>query len=83
MGVAASCSKQPGPRNRTENGCAEMLPDDSFHLNFVGRPKKPQSPISPYFKSQQDGARGKAEQGLHSFHAAGQEMPPKEAWHYR
>ncbi|XP_064921180.1 synaptotagmin-8 isoform X3 [Columba livia] len=52
--------------------------------------------LSPYFnevfvfevpfsqiQSRQDGARGKAEQGLHSFHAAGQEMPPKEAWHYR
>lgn len=46
-GVAASCSKQSHPRDGPDNGCAELLPDGSFHLNFVGRSKKPKPPISP------------------------------------
>ena len=78
MGAAASCPKQPGPRNRTDNRCVEMLSDGSFHMNFVGRPKKPKPLISPYFRSWQDRAREEAAQGLHSFRSVRQKMPPKE-----
>lgn len=60
VGVAASCPEQPSARNRTDNGYVEMLPNGSFHLKFVGRPKKSKPPISPYFRSRQEEARGEA-----------------------
>lgn len=82
MGVAVSCPKQPSARNRTDNRYMEMLPNGSFHLKFVGRPKKPKPPISPYFRSRQEEARGEAAQELHSFHVAGQKMPPQDDRHY-
>ena len=78
MGVAASCPKQPGQRNRTDNGCMEMLPNGSFHLNFVGRPKKPKPPISPYFKSRQDGAGEKQHKDFIAFMLPGKKCPPKK-----